>query len=84
MDIGNLPRNTSPERHEQIRLGLEAGGTKLPEDWKKRAELVDLSSQLEFLTSARSDAFKQQGVSRIEDFIRRFQIRRFQIRRFQD
>jgi hypothetical protein len=33
---------------------------------------------LEFLTSARSDAFKQQGVSRIEDFIRRFQIRRFQ------
>ena len=73
MDIGNLLRNTSSEYHGQIRRGLEAGGTKLPHDWKERARLVDLCSQLEFLTSARSDRFKQRCVSRIQELLREFQ-----------
>ena len=72
MDIGNLLRNTPPEYHTEIRLGLEAGGMNLPTDWQERAELVDLSSQLEFLTSNRSENFKLQCVNRIEKFIRNF------------
>lgn len=72
MDIGNLLRNTPAKYHDQIRSGLEAGGMNLPGDWKERAMLVDLSSQLEFLTSTRSDGFKRQCVSRIKDFIRAF------------
>ncbi len=73
MDIGNLLRNTNPSHHHRIRAGLEAGGVRLPEDWQERAELVDLSSHLEFLTSTRSDTFKRQCVTRVHGFIRRFQ-----------
>ena len=72
MDIGNLLRHTDPVYHGQIKLGLEAGGMALPGDWKQRAELVDLTSHLEFLTSARSDSFKRQCVARIEEFVRQF------------
>lgn len=71
MDIGNLLRHTHPDYHSQIKWGLEAGGMSLPSDWKERAELVDLTSHLEFLTSPRSDSFKQQCVARIESFLRR-------------
>jgi len=78
MDIGNLLRNTSSKYHGQIRMGLEAGGMKLPHDWKKRARLVDLCSQLEFLTSARSDRFKQRCVIRIQDFLIQDFLREFQ------
>ncbi len=65
MDIGNLRRNTDPAYHADIQEGLEAGGMHLPADWQLRAELIDLSSQLEFLTSNRSDAFKRLCVERI-------------------
>jgi hypothetical protein len=73
MDIANLLRNTNPSIHHQIRGGLEAEGMELPDDWQERAELVDLSSHLEFLTSTRSDTFKRQCVARVHGFIRRFQ-----------
>lgn len=66
MDIGNLLRNTDPQYHSRIQHGLEAGGMRLPDDWKQRAELVDLSSHLEFLTSDRAEAFKRQCVMRVE------------------
>ena len=72
MDIGNLLRNTDPAYHPQIKLGLEAGGMSLPADWQQRAELLDLSSHLEFLTSKRSDDFKRTRVARIERCIRMF------------
>lgn len=66
MDIGNLLRHTPLNQHLQIKAGLERGGMKLPPDWQRRAELVDLTSQLEFLTSSRSDIFKQECVRRID------------------
>ena len=72
MDIGNLLRNTNPSIHHLIGAGLESEGMSLPDDWQERAELVDLSSHLEFLTSTRSDSFKLQCVARVHVFIRRF------------
>ncbi len=65
----NLLRHTHPDYHSEIKSGLESGGMSLPSDWKERAELVDLTSHLEFLTSARSDNFKRQCVARIESFL---------------
>ena len=72
MDIGNLLRHAPAAYHGQIKSGLESGGMNLPLDWAERAELVDLTSHLEFLTSSRADGFKQQCVSRIHGFIERF------------
>ena len=72
MDIGNLLRHTPAEYHGQIKTGLEAGGMRLPNDWTERAQLVDLTSHLEFLTSSRSDRFKQQCAARVHGFIERF------------
>jgi aminoglycoside phosphotransferase (APT) family kinase protein len=72
MDIGNLLRNTASNYHRAIKQGLEAGGMALPDDWKERAELVDVTSQLEFLTSNRSQGFKRQCVARIKKFISKF------------
>ena len=43
MDIGNLLRHTDTVYHSKIKDGLEAGGMRLPMDWKERAELVDLT-----------------------------------------
>ena len=72
MDIGNLLRHTPAEYHGQIKAGLEAGGMAVPSDWIERAQLVDLTSHLEFLTSSRSDCFKQQCAGRVHGFIERF------------
>ena len=72
MDIGNLLRHTRAEYHGQIKAGLEAGGMTVPSDWIERAQLVDLTSHLEFLTSRRSDRFKQLCVARVHGFIERF------------
>ncbi len=72
MDIGNLLRHTPAEYHGQIKAGLEAGGMAVPSDWIERAQLVDLTSHLEFLTSSRSDCFKQQCADRVHGFIERF------------
>ena len=44
----------------------------LPDDWMERAELVDLTSHLESLTSQRSDGFELQFVDRVHGFIERF------------
>lgn len=69
MDIGNLLRNTDERFHSEIEQGLREGGMRLPADWKERAELVDLTSQLEFLTSPLSEEFKLSCLQRIDRFI---------------
>ncbi len=65
MDVGNLLRNVPAHLHVHVRAGLKAGGASIPDDWRVRAELVDLSSALEFLTTGRSDAFKRECVERV-------------------
>jgi aminoglycoside phosphotransferase (APT) family kinase protein len=72
MDVGNLLRHTAAAYHRKIKLDLEAGGMNLPDDWRARAELVDLTSHLEFLTSNRSDEFKRRCVISIERFVAKF------------
>jgi aminoglycoside phosphotransferase (APT) family kinase protein len=74
MDIGNLLRHTDPTYHNEIEAGLVAGGLNVPADWRRKAELVDLSSHLEFLTTQRSDAFKQQCADWITGFVERYSI----------
>ena len=64
MDIGNLLRHY-PQRANQIAQGLQSGGMILPADWQKHALLVDLTSQIEFLTSSRSARFKPQCVQQL-------------------
>ena len=73
MDIGNLLRHTADKYHGRIKSGLQAAGMYLPQDWRKRAQLADLTSHLEFLTSTRSDAFKLQSVGRVKRFLRAFE-----------
>ena len=70
MDIGNLLRHTDARYRPLIEQGLRAGGFDLPSDWLLRAHLVDLTSHLEFLTTARSDEFKRVCVERIKEFLR--------------
>lgn len=72
MDIGNLLRHTAPAHYPEIEAGLQAGGMDLPTDWRRRAELMDLSSHLEFLTTQRSDAFKQRCADWIRAFAKRY------------
>lgn len=72
IDIGNLLRHTPPNQYPQIKVGLERGGMALPADWQRRAEWADLASQLEFLTSSRSDTCKQQCVDRVNLFLRMY------------
>ena len=69
MDIGNLLRHLDSSLHGLVEQGLRDGGMHLPDDWKERAQLVDLSSHLEFLSSGRSDRFKRECVARIEQFL---------------
>ncbi len=69
MDVGNLLRHLGDEYAGLIEQGLKKGGLNVPEDWKKRAQLIDVSSQVEFLTSAFSDRFKKGCVQRIIQFI---------------
>ncbi|MFP4248800.1 MAG: phosphotransferase family protein [Armatimonadota bacterium] len=71
MDVGNLLRHLPPALRRYVREGLEAGGAALPADWQARAELVDLSSALEFLTSGRSDTFKRECVTRVRRVVAR-------------
>ncbi len=67
-DIGNLLRHT-PSGHEHlIAEGFADAGMPLPDDWQRRARLADLGSHLEFLTSARAEAFKRHCVTWIEAF----------------
>ena len=71
-DIGNLFRHTDRMYQGEIEAGLVAGGLNVPTDWRRKAELMDLSSHLEFLTTQRSDAFKQRCASWIRDFVERY------------
>jgi aminoglycoside phosphotransferase (APT) family kinase protein len=73
MDIGNLLRNTESQHHESIGRGLVEGGFNLPDDWKRRAALVDFSSHLEFLSSTLSDNFKRTRIELIDSFIKLFE-----------
>jgi aminoglycoside phosphotransferase (APT) family kinase protein len=72
MDIGNLLRHTDPACYGEIEAGLCLGGMELPADWRRRAELADLSSHLEFLTTQRSAAFKRRCADWIRDFAGRY------------
>ncbi|MCP4634508.1 MAG: phosphotransferase, partial [candidate division Zixibacteria bacterium] len=72
MDIGNLLRNTEYSYHNKIKRGLKKGGMILPDDWIRRAEYIDLSSHLEFLTSNRSNDFKRKCVKWINNFISKY------------
>ncbi len=72
MDIGNLLRHTDPVYYDKIKAGLVAGGLNVPADWRLKAELVDLSSHLEFLTTHRSDAFKHGCAEWIRGFVERY------------
>jgi thiamine kinase-like enzyme len=72
MDIGNLLRHMDPMHHGEIEAGLVAGGLNVPPDWRRKAELIDLNSHLEFLTTQRSDAFKQRCADWIRDFAERY------------
>ncbi|MES9854713.1 MAG: aminoglycoside phosphotransferase family protein [Candidatus Thiodiazotropha sp. L084R] len=72
MDIGNLLRNTDESFHSEIEQGLREGGMRLPKDWKERAELVDLTSQFEFLTSPHSEEFKLTCLQRIDRFVEKY------------
>ena len=66
MDIGNLLRHLSPKWELPLTEGLADADFELPDNWRFRAALIDLSSHLEFLTSNRSDVFKQQCVEQIK------------------
>jgi len=70
MDIGNLMRHIPPRWSKDLEIGLKDEGFELPEDWMFRASLIDLTSHLEFLTSARSNEFKMTCVQRIKDLIK--------------
>lgn len=69
MDIGNLLRNLSSDWESDLATGLREEGFELPDDWRSRACLVDLTSHLEFLTSQRSHEFKMTCVERIKNVI---------------
>jgi len=68
-DIGNLRRHVSTEHRHAIAAGLEGGGFEVPEDWERRAAVADLGSHLEFLTTARSDAFKATRVDLVRELV---------------
>ena len=70
MDIGNLMRHISQKWSNDLEIGLSEAGFHLPEDWRFRASLIDSTSHLEFLTSARSKEFKQTCVERIHNLIK--------------
>lgn len=71
MDIGNLLRHLGDSWSDDLAIGLMEEGFDLPEDWRFRASLIDLTSHLEFLTSGRSAVFKQTCVDRIQRLIQR-------------
>lgn len=70
MDIGNLLRHIPEKWGEHLAVGLMEEEFDLPEDWRFRALLIDLTSHLEFLTSKRDEAFKLICVDRIHKLIK--------------
>lgn len=72
MDLGNLLRHFDAAAEAPVLAGLRDGGLIPPDDAVDLAKLIDLGSHLEFLTSARSDAFKATRVGLIRELIERF------------
>jgi len=70
MDIGNLLRHLPSHWDRYLAVGLEEEGFNLPDDWRFRALLIDLTSHLEFITSKRSDTFKKKCAQRIHQLIK--------------
>jgi hypothetical protein len=68
-DIGNLRRHVSPTNRHAISAGLADGGFDVPADWQRRAAVADLGSHLEFLTSARSSAFKATRIELVRELL---------------
>ncbi len=64
-DVGNLLRHQAPGSLRAVEEGLREGGMSLPPDWRRRADLADLSSHLEFLDSTLSEAWKERCVARV-------------------
>ena len=69
MDIGNLMRELSSEWAGELAAGLSEEGFDLPDDWLRRARLMDLSNHVEFLTSQKSHEFKRDCVEKIRMLI---------------
>lgn len=72
MDLGNLLRHFDDDAEAPVLQGLRDGGLNVPDDAIDRAKLADLSSHVEFLTSARSDAFKTTRIVLIDRTLERF------------
>ncbi|MEM1445612.1 MAG: phosphotransferase [Planctomycetota bacterium] len=72
MDLGNLLRHFDASAEAPLLEGLRDGGLAVPDDAVDHAKLIDLGSHLEFLTSARSDAFKATRVALIDRTLERF------------
>ncbi|MCP5110449.1 MAG: phosphotransferase [bacterium] len=70
-DLGNLLRHLGPRAIEPIARAFDAEGAPLSANWPQRAALVDLTAQLEFLTSGHTHAFKQRCVHRIQQLLTR-------------
>ena len=70
MDVGNLLRHIPSEWEPDLAWGLRSEGFELPSDWRFSSLLIDLVSQLEFLTSSHSEAFKHNCVERISHLIK--------------
>lgn len=54
--------------------GLAEEGYELPKNWRYQANLNDLASHLEFLTSMRSSGTIRECCNRIERFIQQSQL----------
>lgn len=69
MDIGNIMRHLPGKWAKDLESGLIEGGFNLHENWLFRAKLIDLISHLEFLTSGRSQKFKESCLDKIKDLV---------------
>lgn len=69
MDIGNIMRHIPDKWAIHLENGLIEGGFDLDKDWLFRAKLIDLISHLEFLTSDRSQKFKESCIDKIKEFV---------------
>lgn len=65
MDLGCLLRHTPMKYHKDIGLAISKGPANLIEDWYRKSIMVDLSSQLEYLTSTMPGYVKQAYVEKI-------------------
>lgn len=69
-DLGNLLRHLGAQAAPALETGLRDEGIMLPDDWQRRAALVDLTAQLELLTSTHSAGVKAEAERRIRSLPR--------------